>query len=235
MRYLTTLILLLVSYTAIAQLSDTTGVIVVDDYTPVPVGSKFIGKVNFRDGLFKLNCGYFNTIQQAKQKVRDMGGNVLKITKLKQPSPAWSNCYQVVGGAYSADSAAALQLMYEHDTISRKFLPADAAYAVAIIYRPTNIYANLSKYDVFMGDRKLSALRNEDAILIRIYNEGPTSFWVNFPDGFYEEPVDIRFGHVYFFQLETPTIVWERKPYIIRQGALKGYAEYRYMNTHEIK
>lgn len=235
MRYLTTFILLLVSYTAIAQLKDTTGVIVLDDYTPVPEGSKLIGKVNVRDGLFKLNCGYFNTIQQAKQKVRDMGGNVLKIKKWKQPSPVWSNCYQITASAYLADTTAALQLMYEHDTITSKFLAADAAYAVVIIYRPTSIYANLLKYDVFMNDKRLSALRNEEAISVRVYKEGPASFWVNFPHGFYEEPVDIRFGHVYFLQLETPTIIWERKPYIIRQGALKGYAEYRYMNILEIK
>ena len=54
-----------------------------------------VGEFKIRDGGITVNCSYESVLDLAKRKARDVGGNVVKITEHKLPSPWWSTCHQL--------------------------------------------------------------------------------------------------------------------------------------------
>ena len=66
----------------------------------VPAGAKIIGSVKIGDGnTMAKNCTYTRVVADAQEQARGLGGNVLQITKHKQPD-LWSTCHRLWADVY---------------------------------------------------------------------------------------------------------------------------------------
>ncbi len=66
----------------------------------VPEKAHYIGDFRILDTGFTTNCGYSIVIGEAKAEARKVGGNLIKLTKHKEPSIFGSSCHQLEGGFY---------------------------------------------------------------------------------------------------------------------------------------
>lgn len=60
----------------------------------IPYGAKFLGKLSVVDGGFSTKCTYDVVLSNAQNQARGMGGDIVQITKHKEPS-VWSTCHQI--------------------------------------------------------------------------------------------------------------------------------------------
>lgn len=67
----------------------------IDTQIPDSIKRVEIGAYKIRDGGMTVNCSYETVLNLAKAKARSVGGNVVKITEHKLPSPMWSSCHQL--------------------------------------------------------------------------------------------------------------------------------------------
>jgi hypothetical protein len=202
-----------------------TDMFVIDEYTPVPEGYKHLGEVNVRDGL-KLSCGFFLTMNAAVDKVKKLGGNVLKIKEMREPTMWGSACYRIIGDAYTTTNFDAIMqtLQFARDTITPKFIADNATYALLCIYRPRSAFEWTEKYKVYMDDQVICTMGNNEKQFIKITRQGRIRIGCHAK--IEDNPqVDIRFGNIYFFRIETPTLDISRTPLLFLANYAKGYTE----------
>ena len=60
----------------------------------VPDGAKLLGNVKIGDGGFSTKCSYDVVVADAQKQARSMGGNLLQITKHKEPDLG-STCHRI--------------------------------------------------------------------------------------------------------------------------------------------
>ena len=60
----------------------------------IPKESIVLGEAKLRDGGFSLRCNKEALIDLAKQQARRWGGNIIKITKDKEPN-FWDSCHRL--------------------------------------------------------------------------------------------------------------------------------------------
>lgn len=60
----------------------------------IPDGAKYLGKVSIVDSGFTMKCSYDVVLANAQNQARSMGGNLLQITKHKEPT-MMSTCHQL--------------------------------------------------------------------------------------------------------------------------------------------
>jgi hypothetical protein len=65
----------------------------------IPSNYKLLGSIKIGDGGFTTKCSYAEVITDAQIQARAMGGNVLVITKHKEPD-AWSSCHRINADVY---------------------------------------------------------------------------------------------------------------------------------------
>jgi len=201
---------------------------ILEEDMPVPPNCRLIDKVSVRDMGFKLNCGREKVLLEAKVKVVNKGGNILKITRWKKPSALGSTCYQVWGEAYFADDVAAVKQAIDSipDTVTHNLINENADYAILYIYRPRAYVGSLLRYVVHLDDEDILTVANGTFDTVRIYKEGPASIWATIETRS-EQTLDIRFGKAYFIRCEVGTGVWAGRPNIFFVSPNRGYKEYK--------
>lgn len=65
----------------------------------VPDGAKLLGHVKIGDSGFSTNCTYDKVVSDAQKQARGMGGNLLQITKHKEPNIG-STCHRLECDVY---------------------------------------------------------------------------------------------------------------------------------------
>lgn len=215
----------LVCFTTMATAQNTQDVLVIEEEAEAPANTKFLGKIKVGDGGFKINCGYERVMDEAKEKVIKKGGNILKITKLKEPSVLGSTCYRVWGEAYYTDSLESLMGAIMQDKVTPMLISDTAKYALLYIYRPHSSVGGLLNYWLHVNDEEVCRVRNYSSCVVKIEKEGPVKLWGTIETRA-EKELDIRFGQVYFIRCEIGMGVWVGRPVITIQHPNKGYYEY---------
>lgn len=161
------------------QLPDTALVVVIPvDYpTRVPKEAKYMGKIKVGDGM-KLNCGYTETVQRAKDKAREKGGNLVKITQLRQPD-SWSSCYRLQADVYYYDNVASLRNNKDPlaDSIVKALMPDTASYALLFAYRPRGGVGPIIRYDLHVDDSVVGLMKLGSAYVYKLVKTGRTKVW----------------------------------------------------------
>jgi hypothetical protein len=60
---------------------------------------KLLGSIKIGDSGFTTKCSYLEVITDAQNQARAMGGNVIVITKHKEPN-GWSTCHRISADVY---------------------------------------------------------------------------------------------------------------------------------------
>ncbi|MGF6849679.1 hypothetical protein QFZ51_004914 [Chitinophaga sp. W3I9] len=152
--------------------SDTTEVLVVNKEDMVPDGARKVGKIKVTDGGFKIECGYEQTLEQAKAQTIKAGGNIIKIRELKSPD-AFTSCYRLLGEAYYHPDIPGVIAgrTRAFDSIMNVLLPDTATYALLYVYRPD--MGASPPYNVLLDDSVICRMRNSSRYLIKVNKTGP--------------------------------------------------------------
>ncbi len=142
-------------------------VYVMNELVKEPEGVKLLGKIKVGDGL-SLYRSYGKTLMQAKQKARDLNGNIMKIYKMKSPNALSSN-YRIYAHVYHADDLSEFinNQQRKADEKVAQLLPSDATYALLYLYRPPGAFASLVINKVNVGDT-LYKMRNGSKLVIKV-------------------------------------------------------------------
>lgn len=186
---------------AVAQaLPDSADVLVLKVGEQTPQGAKPLGKIKVVDGGLKLVCGYDKTIEQAKDKARKKGANIILITELKLPDGKTS-CYRVWGDVFYADDVT------EYIAASKAFfnaqlnniVPDTASYAVICVFRPKGGYGFAVNYKLHIGDSTEQYIHNGSKLALKVYKPGPITLWAK-TESRTEVTLDVQPGKVYFLK-----------------------------------
>lgn len=168
-------------------------VIVLPLYQSAPEDALVIGEVRIGDSGFSTNCGYDIAIEKAKLEARKLGGNAVKITEHKTPSPLSSTCHRIKAIVLYLENAESIELTEEIEPVIE-----GVDYAILNIYRPRGI-GPLVSYDLYLGDSAIYRVKNRQKTTLYIKKEGYNSLWAK-TESKTEIPINIKVGHTYYLR-----------------------------------
>lgn len=218
---------------AFAQaLNDTAEVLVLKTGEVLPEGAKQMGDIKVLDGGFKIKCGYDRTIEQAKEKARKKGANIILITELKAPDSK-STCYRLRGDVYYAENITGYTPVSSSafDSTMHAILPPDADYAVVCVYRPKGGTGVLVHYNLNVGDSADCRMWNGSKYSVKIFKPGPLTIWAQ-TETKEELTIDVQPGKVYFVKCSVKMGAFWGRPKFVEVDAHFGLPEF---NAVEMK
>lgn len=202
-------------YTALAANEP---VLIFDKTEAIPAEALPIGTVKIGDTGFSVDCGWDVTIEKAKEAARAAGGNVLKITEHKQPSPMGSSCDRIKAEIYKLDSNTAITLLEYRNAV----VDSTWDYAKIYVYRPHGQGA-LIGYNLFLGDSLLCRVKNNSKHEIIVRQMGQQIIWAS-TETKEEVPITIEKGKVYYIRcgIGMGAFVGRPKMYVIEKAIGRG-------------
>jgi hypothetical protein len=133
------------------------GVLVIPQGGSVPTDARKIASITIGNNSTQIHCDYDDDIMEAKQKAKEMKGNLVRITNLIPPRFI-SSCFRIKADVLFTDSL---------DFYIAKFLPADknlidtdtSAYARLFIYRLADTVLFTPTYDLYLNDSLLYRIK----------------------------------------------------------------------------
>jgi len=125
-----------------------------------------IGNMEFSRFKYEMNCDFPAVLNLAKQKAREIGGNIVVVTDHKLPTPLDCACHRIETYIYRHPDLSKV----EPDYLSPR---PDTNHAIIHIYRPTELNNGLTGYRLFLNDELLCKVTNGYADIFR-FNKNQT-------------------------------------------------------------
>ncbi|WP_333862674.1 hypothetical protein [Chitinophaga sp.] len=185
---------------AAQQLPAQSTVLIVQPGGHVPVNATSKGKLRIKDGGLKSNCGYTQSINEARTKARLSGANIIKFTQIKPPD-AWSTCYRMNAELYYLEDLAPMlaEQKAASDSAMRALVPDTASYALLCVYRPNSGLGVVVQYNLHVNDSMVCRVKNGGSYQVKIYTPGQARLWAR-TEKRTEIMVDFQPGKAYFLR-----------------------------------
>jgi hypothetical protein len=183
---------------------------------------EFLGEVKVGDSGFTVNCSFETVLEEAKLAARKAGGNVIRITEHKLPSPLISSCHRITARILRVESEISGN-MDEEESIP------NIDYAVLHVYRYSGPGAAIG-YDLHLGDTVLCRVINNFKTTLHITKDGMNTLWAR-TESKAEIPVDFEFGRVYYLRCGITTGVLLGRPKLDLVDAKTGKIEFELFNA----
>lgn len=203
MQHLALLLFFLnLSPTAFAQPGklDNFNVVLLPRNMDAPQQAKKIGTFTFGNNGTRINCNYETDIAYAKAKAHKMGGNIVKITELIDPSFV-SKCYKIKADVYSGDITPFLpaQMLNNKPDTANDTLP----HATLYVYRLADTIALAMSYALHLNnDSDMCRMHGRAHHIFHLYKEGPTKLWGKL-ESERSVSINVQFGHTYYLRCGT--------------------------------
>jgi hypothetical protein len=163
-----------------------------------PAGAQKLGSITAGNNATATTCDYEAVINEAREKARELGGNIVKITKLAEPAFI-SKCYKIKADVYLAK-----QLPYYKIKPSIETAPTDninADYATLYIYRLRDTLATISSgYNLHMDkDSVICSVKSNSREPVKIYKDGPLTIWAK-KEKRVELKLNLKTGETYYIR-----------------------------------
>jgi len=180
---------------------DESAEIIILDSAVLPENSQYIGDLKIGDTGFSTDCSYNKVMSDAKAEARKVGGNLIQIIELKEPSTWGSTCYRIKAKIYrNMDTQLLMPLKEDYVNRNRSRLPVDANYASVYIYRPKMMVGSAIGYKVRMdNDSVVCRTRSGEKCEVRITDFGKHTFWAK-TESADSLTIDIQKGQEYFIR-----------------------------------
>jgi hypothetical protein len=208
--------------------------LVLEDGEVLPDSARLIDDIKI-GGSLRGGCGYSDALLRAKEKARDKGGNVLRITDVRFPD-GLATCVRLRGEVYSAPRITDLVQKKKHawDSTRNAMLPDTASYALLYVYRPMNGKGGLISYNLHVDDSMVCRVTNGSRSVIKLPHTGETHIWAR-TEARKELPLIVKPGKVYFLKCEVNMGVMVGHPQFAFVDDYDGYIEYTQGNFHDDK
>jgi|GEM_PF-1311127 len=204
-------------------LADTTTVVVidVDDPEEIPKDAKLQGKITVIGADLKVACGYNSIINQAKEKARNLGANLVNVTKLIDPDRL-NACYRLHADAYYYPGITTYmeQRQRAADSIARSIFTDSPSYAMLYIYRTRNSMVPWINYVINVEDSEACTIKAGSAVAVKLFNSGPNKLWAR-TESETDLMINVVPGEVYFLQCG------------IKPGIAKGIPDLKLVETRK--
>ncbi len=185
---------------------------------PRPDNSVFLGTVSIGDTGFTMNGGsYDEVVSLAKERARQAGGNVLRITK--HTAPDWVSTIHRI----QAEILRAEGFYVADETTPETINPEHLDYAVICFFRES---ASMVNYDVYIGEDRVYRAKNNSAKEVRLYDFGKTEIWAK-TEAKSSIVLDIVPGGEYYVYCGISTGILVVEPFL--QSLPAQYARNRYL------
>lgn len=237
MKLICSILFLLLPTSIYAQGNLTTdSFLVINEQEPIIDNVKRVGRISIRDGfsIDDTDCGYDRTLQIAKEKAAERGGNILKIRAVRPPDGK-STCYRIDATVYYTADRKLLQAekqrkIWEYkvgtDSLIATLIPPDAPYALLYIYRPRSAHGWAVEYTMHVNDSALGMVNNDKKFIAKVSQEGPSKIWAR-TEARYQKELDVQHGNVYFIRCRVSSFaVLMGHPRFEIIPAYQGYKEF---------
>lgn len=200
-------------------------IIVLKKDASVPPDAVKVGSVKMGDAM-RFSCGYEKTLTSLKEKAAELNGNLIKLTKIKQPD-FYSTCYRMWADVYQIKDTEgwAHNEQVKKDSLVKSLIPEDARYALLYVYRPQSSYGFAVNYNVHIDTTELR-MKNGKGYMVKLPVEGPLTIWTR-TEKKKELTLDVKFGQVYFVRCGVQMGVVVGVPSMeLSPGAASAYEEY---------
>jgi len=173
----------------------TEDVIVLGLNDPIPSNAENLGTIKLGDSGFTIDCDYETVLETAKLEAREIGSNVIKITKHTPPSPMGSTCHRI--------SAIMLKVLNVEELKKRSNTDSslvNSDYALLHVYRFGG-KGQLLSYDLHLGDSVICRVRSNWKTTLKIKKGGLNTIWAR-TETKEEIPIDIKFGNEYYIRCD---------------------------------
>ncbi len=113
--------------------------------------------------------------------------------------------------ACSQDTAAVIKII--NNAVIQNSNTDTIKYALLYVYRPRNYVGSLVNYDIHVGDSTVGNIKNNSKFAVKLYNEGPTTFWAKSEQKRIIN-VTVKFGQEYFLKCAVTTGILVGRPEI---------------------
>lgn len=171
----------------------------------LPVGSTEVGQISIGDSGFTTNCGYDKVISDAKAEAAKAGANVVKLTKIQEPSKGLgSTCYRIKATLYRNDNTEVLAAAESASENNYKKKIADNSdFAMIYFYRPSAVTGALMNYTVHDEEGKpIVKIHNGEKFAYKTTKYGPQKFYASLETRDYVD-VNVEKGKEYYIKCET--------------------------------
>ncbi len=167
----------------------------------VPLGSITVGD------RWRSDCNYEKTISIAKEEAALLGGNIIKITKMKRPN-SWSSCYRLSADVYYAADLSTFRKPVEAatDSIFATMLPDTATYALLCIYREYTTNSPAVSVPIFIDNKHIYSALNGLRHTMKLSKPGNVKIWTDIG-----RKIDFKIepGKIYFIRCHVDhNILW---------------------------
>lgn len=186
--------------TSAQQLPAQSPVLIVPPDGHIPANATSKGKLRIKDGGFKTNCGYTQSILEARTKARIAGANIVRFTQIKAPD-AWSTCYRMNAELFYLEDLAPMITVQKAiaDSATRTLMPDTASYALLCVYRPRSGLGTLVQYNLHVNDSIVCRVKNGGSYQVKIYNPDQALLWAR-TEKRTEITVNFQPGKAYFLR-----------------------------------
>lgn len=175
-------------------------VVVLPRNMEAPQQAKKIGTFTVGNNGTRIHCNYETDIADAKVKARKMGGNIVKITTLIDPSFI-SKCYKIKADVYKGDITPYLpaQTLNNRPDTANDTVP----HATLYVYRLADTIALAMSYALHLNkDSDLCRMHGRAHHIFHLYKEGPTKLWGTL-ESERSITINVQFGHTYYLRCGT--------------------------------
>lgn len=194
-------------------------VLVLEIDVPMPENAEVLGQIKIGDtGFTTKNGNYAAVLNIARDKARQAGGNVVKITEHKSPD-LFSSIHRIKADILRVDDLSVLS-----DDMSDMEVSTHPDYAVIYFYRESGTGAFVS-YDVYVGDTKVYLSRPNTKAEVKLYEDGDVEVWAKTEA---EEvlPMTIKKGMDYYIRTSVSAGIMIGRPRMEIVSAKTGREEY---------
>ncbi len=223
MKWFFVILLILAFPASLSAQSREDTIIVVPQKIPAPVNGLKLGAISAGNNATATHCDYEEVITEAKNKAREMGGNVVKITELAPPAFV-SKCYRLKADVYYAPG-------FRDSMVKQITKPAAhpgiaEPHATLFIYRLKDTIALGGSYYIRMNsDSIICETKSRSGDSLNIYKEGPFILWAK-KGGHCELKMDVKFGETYYVRCGLIKDGLKLVPVITLMDKATGAAEY---------
>jgi len=181
------------------------------------------GSIKVGNNATETHCDYEELITEAKQKAKDMGGNIVKITALVPPAFV-SKCYRIEADVYYDSKFRDSLLQNKTKNTAQPENVKD--YALLYIYRLADTSMLAPAYNLHLNDQSvICVVKKRSGNEVKIYKEGPLTLWAKTMHRS-ELKMDVKFGQTYYLRCGLTGGELNTTPLIEQVDKKTGESEY---------
>lgn len=198
-------------------------VIVIGLHEPAEYAMSKIGDIEFKSSEINVGCSYEDAISRFKKLAAKNGGNVIKITEIKEINSLMEACISVKADIYFIKDTQFIQAKESIKKKEEQYTGNEVAYIY--FYRPAVAIGDVMKFDIYLDDEFLCTSKSSWGEKVKVKQMGKHVLWTKSEKRF-SMPILIEPGESYYVSCSVLVGLRNTKPYLKLEDKSVGSSAY---------